>query len=285
MKRSSLLSLCLLVIVGCKTAPEVIDTAPPTVPQEDFTVVSQNLNQVDVKYTGSVEAGTDPIVLESAKWEFVVDGAVKRSGEDKLGLKAAAGEKVDFSFSESLAYVKDEEELKAMDARGGSLLLAMRGTLVLKVTEPARGDAPAGVKTVELPFAKSREVRTPRLPHIKLVEFEAGRFSEVEVQATFHLGVVNPNPFEIRISGIDYAVSLSGKEVNKGTIGAGERANAAATSVFDVTATLNEESHGKDAAKIVKGLVVPYVLSGTLKTTLTSEPLESKGDIKLKATK
>ncbi|MBL8911905.1 MAG: LEA type 2 family protein [Archangium sp.] len=285
MKRSSLLSLCLLVIVGCKTAPEVIDVAPPTVPQEDFTVVSQNLNQVDVKYTGSVEAGTDPIVIESAKWEFVVDGAVKRSGEDKLGLKAAAGEKVDFSFSESLAYVKDEEELKAMDARGGSLLLAMRGTLVLKVTEPARGDAPAGAKTVELPFAKSREVRTPRLPHIKLVEFEAGRFSEVEVQATFHLGVVNPHPFEIRISGIDYAVSLSGKEVNKGTIGAGERANAAATSVFDVTATLNEESHGKDAAKIVKGLVVPYVLSGTLKTTLTSESLESKGDIKLKATK
>lgn len=286
MKRSSPLLLCLVfAVVGCKTAPEVIEATPPTVPQEDFVVVTQNLNQVDVKYTGSVEAGSDPVTIESAKWEFVVDGTVKRSGEDKLGLQAAAGQRVDFSFSESLAYVKDEEELKAMDARGGSLLLAMRGTLVLKVNEPARGETPAGVRTIELPFAKSREVRTPRLPHIKLVEFEAGRFSEVEVQATFHLGVVNPNPFEIRISGIDYSVSLSGKEVNKGTIGAGERANGSATSVFDVTATLNEESHGKDAGKIVKGLVVPYVLNATLKTALTSEVLESKGDIKLKATK
>lgn len=281
----ALVSLLCVVISACKTAPEVIDVTPPALPAEDFAVVTQNLNQVDIKYTGAIEAGTDPLVVESAKWEFVVDGTVKNSGEDKLNLQVAAGQRGDFSFSQTLAYVKDEEELKAMDARGGSLLLAMRGTLIVKVSEPARGETPASVKTVELPFAKSREVRTPRLPHIKLVEFEAGRFSEVEVQATFHLGVVNPNPFEIRISGIDYAVSLAGKEVNKGTIGAGERANASATSVFDVTATLNEESHGKDAGKIVKGLVVPYVLTGTLKTALTSEALESKADIKLKASK
>jgi LEA14-like dessication related protein len=240
---------------------------------------------VDVKYTGSVEAGTDPLVVEAARWEFVVDGAVKRSGESKLGLQAAAGQRVDFTLGESLEYVKDAEELKAMDARGGSLLLAMRGTLIVAVSEPARGEAPASTRRVELPFAKSREVRTPRLPHLKLVEFEAGRFSEVEVQAVFHLGVVNPNPFDVRLQGIDYAVTLSGKEVSKGTIGAGERANASATSVFDVTATLNEESHGKDAGKIVKGLVIAYLLKGELKTALANEALESKGDIKLKAAK
>lgn len=274
-----------LALSACKTVQVVEDVTAPSLPAEDFVVVSQNLTQVDVKYTGSVEAGTDALVVESAKWEFVVDGAVKRSGENKLNLTAAAGQKVDFALSESLTYVTNEEELKAMDTRGGSLLLALRGTLILKVTEPQRGEVPASVKTVELPFAKSKEVRTPRLPHLKLIDFDAGRFSEVEVQATFHLGVVNPNPFPVSMTGIEFSVTFAGKEVNKGTLGAGDKVTAASTGVFDVTATLNEESHGKDAGKIVKSLVVPYVLSASLKTGLSSENLESKGDIKLKPTK
>lgn len=276
----------LFAVAACKSAPEVRpESAPPTLPQEDFAVVTQSLTQVDVKYTGTVAAAGDAVTVEKAKWEFVVDGTVRRSGEKPLGVAVAAGQQATFALEESLTYVKDDEELKAMDARGGSLLLAMRGTLVVQVPVPAVGDQPAGTRTVELPFARSREVRTPRLPHLKLVEFEAGRFSEVEVQATFHLGVVNPNPFQISLQGLDYAVTMAGKEVTKGTMGAGERVLPASTGVFDVTATLNEETHGKDAAKIVKSLTVPYVLTGTLRAQLYQEPLESKGDIKLKPAK
>lgn len=284
MRKTILVSF--LVLAACKTAPEVVaEVTPPSVPAEDFVVVTQSLTQVDVKYTGTIAAGSDAITVEKARWEFVVDGAVKRSGEDKLGLAAAAGQTVDFALDESLTYVKDEEELKAMDARGGSLLLALRGTLVVTVPVAASGDQPAGTRTVELPFARSREVKTPRLPHLKLIEFEAGRFSENEVQATFHLGVVNPNNFQIAIAGIDYTASLAGKEVAKQTIGAGERVTQASTGVFDITATLNEETHGKDAAKIVKSLIVPWVLKSSLRAQLYSEELESKGDIKLNASK
>lgn len=274
------------VVAACKSAPEVRpESAPPTLPQEDFVVVTQSLTQVDVKYTGTVAAADDAVTVEAAKWEFVVDGTVRRSGEKPLGVAVAAGQQATFALEESLTYVKDAEELKAMDARGGSLLLAMRGTLLVRVPVPAVGEQPAGSRTVELPFARSREVRTPRLPHLKLVEFEAGRFSEVEVQATFHLGVVNPNPFQVSLQGLDYAVTMAGKEVTKGTLGAGERVLPASTGVFDVTGTLNEETHGKDAAKIVKSLTVPYVLTGTLRAQLYDEALESKGDIKLKPAK
>lgn len=284
MRKTILVSF--LVLAACKTAPEVVaEVTPPSVPTEDFVVVTQSLTQVDVKYTGTIAAGSEAITVEKARWEFVVDGAVKRAGEDKLGLAAAAGQTVDFALDESLTYVKDEEELKAMDTRGGSLLLALRGTLVVTVPVAARGDQPAGTRTIELPFARSREVKTPRLPHLKLIEFEAGRFSENEVQATFHLGVVNPNNFQIAIAGIDYTASLAGKEVAKHTIGAGERVTQASTGVFDITATLNEETHGKDAAKIVKSLIVPWVLKSSLRAQLYSEELESKGDIKLNASK
>lgn len=261
-----------LVLAACKTAPEVVaDVPPPTLPDQDFVVVTQSLTGVDVKYTGTVQAAGDDLVIQKAAWEFVVDGAVKRSGEATLNVTGRAGEQVKFELGESLVYVKDEEELRAMDARGGSLLLAMRGTLFVK----------AGAQIFEVPFARAREVRTPRLPHLKFIEFDAGRFSEVEVQAVFHLGVVNPNPFQINITGLDYTIALAGKELGRGTLGAGDRVSPASTGVFDITATLNEETHGKEAAKLVKSRVIPYQLNATLRAQLYSEPLENIGDIKL----
>lgn len=276
----------LFLLAACKTAPEVVvEVTPPTVPAEDFQVVSQTLSDVDVKYAGTVAAGSEDLTVEKAKWEFVVDGAVKKSGEKVLNLSAAAGQTVEFSLAESLGYVKDEEELHAMDTRGGSLLLAMRGTLIVSVPVPATDKTPASKKTLELPFARSKEVRTPRLPKLKFQDFEAGRFSDTEVQAVFHMGVVNPNPFPISLEGLDYVVTLAGKEVNKGTIGAGERVSNASTGVFDIPGVMNADTHGKDAAKIVKSAVVPYVLKVTMRSPFHHDEAENKGDIKLKASK
>jgi LEA14-like dessication related protein len=282
------LVVSLVVLAGCQSAPEVVaESTAPTLAKEDFAVVTQSLSQIELKYTGTVAAGSETVTVEKARWEFVVDGVVKTSGEDKLGMTAAAGQVVDFELDEMLQYVKDEEELREMDARGGSLLLAMRGTLVLSVPVAATKDAPASKRTLELPFARSKEVRTPRLPRLKLQDFEASRVDEgaLEVQAVFHLGVVNPNPFQVSITGIEYQVELAGKEVNKGTIGAGERVSNASTGVFDVSATLSDATHGKDAQKIVKGLVIPYVIKASLSSQLANDTLESKGEFKLKAAK
>ncbi len=254
------LSLCL---AACKTAPEVRAVAAPTLPQEELTIVSQSLTSVQVKYTGTVQAD-EAFTLEKARWEFVEDGEVKEHGEVALSGTS-------FELSQKLEYVKDEEALKAMDARGGSLLLALRGTLFVKV----------GEQTFELPFARAKEVRTPRLPRLKLIEVQAGRFSEAEVQANFQLGVVNPNPFEINVTGLDYKVQLGGKEVSVGTQGRGDRVSPASTGVFELTSTLNEETHGKEAAKLVKSKTVPWALSATLALPLFSETLEQTGDIKL----
>jgi LEA14-like dessication related protein len=266
-----------VVAIGCQSAPEIKPVAAPTVSDETFTVVSQSLTQVDVKYTGAVTAGGEPITIERARWEFVVDGTVKRSGETQVGLTGKSGAPTTFELLQTLTYVADEAELKAMDEQRGALLLALRGTIFLQV-----GQSP---NRVEVAFAKSREVRTPRLPHLKFIDFDAGRFSESEVQATFHVGVENPNPFQISLTGLEYEVELSGKQVAKATVAAGERISAASTGVFDVTATLNAETHGKAATQIVKGLLVPFVLKATLRAPLYVEEFEKRGDIKLKATK
>ena len=52
-----------------------------------------------------------------------------------------------------------------------------------------------------------------------------------------------------------------------------------------LSAVMNEESHGKDVKKIIKGLVVPYEVKAELKTPLYSEPLSARGDIKLTVSK
>lgn len=285
----TLLTAVLLALAGCKSAPETRPEAkPPELPKQDLQVVSQTLTDVSVKITGEVLAGDEALTLTGADVEFVVDGEVRSSKAETLSLSIAPGQTAPFSFDESFTYVKDTEDLKAMDARGGSLLFALRGNLkgtVQRDVTGADGKTSKQAVAIELPFARSREVRTPRLPHLKLGEFEAGRFSESEVQAVFHLQVVNPNPFPVTLSGITYEVSLAGKKVTDGTQGQGIKTAIAATDVFDVTAVMNEETHGKDVKKIIKGLVVPYEVKGEMKTALYSEPLEAKGEIKLKPQK
>jgi hypothetical protein len=267
---------------ACQSAPTVRDeAAPPTLPLQDFQVVSQSLTDCAVKFSGTVEAATEAFTVEKAVFEFVVDGAVLKQGELPLNLKVEPGGKADFTIDERFTYVKDEAELRALDARGGSLLVALRGQVVLRVAVPGEGQTPASTRTLELPFARAKDVRTPRLPHLKLVEWEGGRFSETEVQVVYHLGVVNPNPFAVSMQGLDYAITLAGKEVAKGTIGAGEKVSPASTGVFDVTAMLNEGTHGPEVKKLIKGLVLPYTLGGTLRAALYTEALAAKGEVKL----
>ncbi|MBL9039255.1 MAG: LEA type 2 family protein [Archangium sp.] len=273
-------------LVACKSAPPPKPTsADPTFTAENLAIVTQTLTDCTLGFTGTLESPEVPFTATSARLEVVVDGNVVATKDVPLSLQVGAGEKGEVAFEHSFTVVKDAEELKSMDARGGSLLIALRGAVLGTVTEPAEGENPATTRTIEVAFARSKDVRTPRLPHLKLVDFEAGRFSESEVQAVFHVGVVNPNPFQLTLNEFTYEVQLAGKKVAEGVMGKGEKISPASTGVFDVTATLNEESHGKDVKKLIKGLVVPYVLSTTMKTAMYAEPLESKGDIKLNASK
>ncbi len=275
------LAVAALFLAACKTAPEVgPEAAPPELTSEEVQVASQSLTDATVKYTGRVKAAGERVTVEKAVFEFVVDGAVLKSGEKALGVAIEPGAEGELVMEESFTYVKDLEDLKAMDARGGSILMALRGNFVVTVAQPGQGGKPA-TQTLQLPFAHSKEVRTPRLPHVKMVEFEAGRFSESEVQITFHLGVVNPNPFVVSMSSLTYAVTAAGKAVGTGTLGAGDKVSPAGTGIFDVQVTINEETHGKDVKKLIKGLVIPWTVAGTLKAALYEEALDAKGEVKL----
>jgi LEA14-like dessication related protein len=260
----------LLCLAACKTAEVRPDLPAPTLDNQELQVVSQSLTEFHLKLQGKLKCGA-PCTTSKAKYELVVDGKVASSGETPV----SQGEG-DFTLDQTSKYVTTAEDLNAMDARGGSLLVALRGTLEVK-----RGD-----RSFTVDFARSREVRVPRLPRAKFQELEAGRFSEEEAAVTFHIGVNNPNPFEIRLEEIKYELTIAGKQVGDGTIGKGERVSPSSTGVFDIEAKVDAATHGgPEIKKLIKSKVLPYVLKGSMTAELHSETFEFKGDIKLNQSK
>ena len=264
----------LAVLVACQAEVKP-DAKAPELTNQELTVLSQSLTEVHLKLTGKLSCA-EACSATKAKYELVVDGKVVSGGEAPVTLSVAAGGTGDFTLDQTSQYVSSADELKAMDARGGSLLTAVRGKLF--VTQ--------GTKTHEIDFARSREVRVPRLPHVKFQELEAGRFSEDEAGVTFHIGVYNPNPFEIRVSAIKYEVKVAGKPVAASTIGKAERVSPSSTGVFDLETHVDASTHGDvEVKKLIKSKVLPYVITGEMTAELFSETFEFKGDIKLNTSK
>ncbi len=262
------------VVSGCKSVEVKSDFAQPTVPTQELAVVSQSLTEFKLKFTGKL-LSTEPVVIEKAVYELVVDEKVVKSGEMPVNVQVAANTPTEFTLEQASAYVKSAEELKAMDARGGSLLCALRGKLVVK----------SATRTDPVPFARSHDVRVPRLPHARFQELEAGRYSEDETGVTFHIGVNNPNPFEVRLSSIKYTIAIADKPVAEGEIGKGDKVSPSSTGVFDIEAKVTSETHGPDVKKLIKGRTMSYLIKGELGAELFSEAFEFKGTITLPASK
>jgi hypothetical protein len=259
--------------LSCATAPDARPSPrPPAVTDQSLEIVSQSLTDCALTFTLTVESPEAPAVARRLTYELVVDGTVVKRGEKLLDVSLEPGRSAVVTLDESLTYAANDAELKALSDRGGSLLAAVRGTLQVQAGAQPPND---------LSVARSKDIRTPRVPHVKLVEFEAGRIGDGEVQIVFHLGVVNPNPFLLSLSGLDYAITIAGKQLSSGTIGAGEKAAPGSTAMFDLPTSLSEETHGKEALKLIKSRILPFQVKGLLRTAMYSEALDASGDIKL----
>lgn len=266
--------LGLLALVACKSGPEVKPSAPPEFVSQELSVAEQGLTDFRLRFSGVVSS-KEPAVLEKATYELVVEEKVVKSGQQPLGKEIAAGGQAPFELEEASRYVASAEELSAMSERGGSLLSAIRGTLFVR----------QGTTVHELPFARSKEIRVPRLPTVTLHELDAARYAADEASATFFIGVVNPNPFPIKLNGLKYAVEIAGKSITDGVRGAGEKVATASTGVFEVQLAVNKDTHGAEIAKLIKSLSLPYAIKGEVAGELFQVPYELTGIIKLNVSK
>ena len=264
---------CLAVVSGC-AGTAVKPSNPPALTSQELTVVEQGLTDFRLKWTGQVMP-TSAATLLRTTWEMVLEGEVVAKGELPFNQAVPAGEAATVTVDQASRYVADAEALTAMSERGGALLSAMRGVLFVK----------QGETTYEVPWARSRDIRVPRLPSVKLHELDAARYSDKESQATFYLGVFNPNPFPLQLKGLSYKVVIADKEMETGVRGAGEKVAASSTGVFELPLNVNEATYGPNVAALIKSRKLPWVVNGELKGELFNLPYELKGTIELRVTR
>ena len=262
-----------LAASGCATGPEGTSVPPPEIRSQQLHL-TQDLTSFHLRLEGEVSSAL-PATVERAKWEMVVEEKIVKSGEQSLGVQILENGTGRFEIQASSRYVGTAAELKAMSDRGGSLLAALRGTLFIRRSGKAR----------ELQFARSREVRTPRLPSVKLQEIDAGRYSERQVNVRLGLGVVNPNPFPLAVSALDYRAHVAGKEVSQGTLTRADTIDPSSTGVFEITFDVDEQSHGPEVTKLIKSLEIPWSVAGDLRGELYSIPYAIDGKMRLNVSK
>ncbi len=269
MKRATT-TLVLALAAGftaCATTPEAPPAAPPELMSQDLSI-QQDITTFNLQFDGQAK-GEQAATIEKATWELVVDGKVVKTGEEPINVELGA-DNASFVLKTTSRYVESAEELKEMSDRGGSLLAAMRGQLHVR----------QGNTVHTLDFARSREVRTPRLPTVKMQELDGARYSADEANFIYYLGVVNPNPFMLRFEELSYKVEVNGKQIAEGAR-RGEGVDPAATGVFEVQVSVSKDTVGPDVKKLIATGSVPYVITGELKGDLFTVPYRLEGSVKL----
>jgi len=258
-------------VTGCASTPPASGpVGPASLEAQETTVASQALTEVTLRYGGQLTS-PGPAVLEKADYELVSDGQVVEKGSAPLGVALAPATPTPFSFQAQAAYVRSAEDLRALSERGGTLLVALRGTLTVRA-----GDA---VRT--LPFAASKPVRVPRLPVVRLESLDGARYSADQVDLMLRLGVQNPNPFPLRLEGLTWALTVGGRKLGEGTQGKADTVDAAATGVYPVEVAVTRETWGQDVRGLIATGTLPYVVAGELTGPLVRVPYSLAGDVKL----
>ncbi|QRK09081.1 LEA type 2 family protein [Archangium violaceum] len=257
-------------VAGCASTPSAAPMAPVSLGAEETRVTTQGLTEMGLSYSGQLTS-PGPAVLEKADYELVSDGQVVETGTAPLGVTLTPGAPTPFSFQADAAYVRTPEDLRALSERGGTLLVALRGTLTVR-----SGDA---VQT--LPFAASRQVRVPRLPVVKLEGLDGARYSEEKVDLMVRLAVENPNPFPLRLEGLSWALTVGGRKLSQGTQGRYDTVDAAATGVYPLEVAVTKETWGQDVRALIAKGTLPYEIAGELTGPLVRVSYSLSGDVKL----
>lgn len=259
--------------LACAGGQKVPEARPPAIVDQNLDVI-QDLTTFILRLHGTLDSER-PATIDRAKWEMVVDGKVISSGEEKLGVNVPAGERAPFEVRAKSTYVSGPDELKAMSDRAGSMLAALRGTLYVN----------RDGQTHEVPFARSRDVRTPRLPVVTLHDIE-GFYSEREIAVQARLGVVNPNNFPLAVSRLTYVSTAAGKEMGEGSLTRADTINPSSTGVFEITYKIDEQTHGKQQlAALIKTQSIPWTVKGELRGSLFEIPFAFDGNLRINISK
>ena len=124
----------------------------------------------------------------------------------------------------------------------------------------------------------TREVRLPLLPMIKL-EAQVGRVDGGrEGEVFFHMGIYNPNGFELEIDKVAYVITIADKQMLERP-GEPDAIPAGAERPYDESVKLNTETYGPEVSTMLRQPAVPYTLEGVVVVKGIEVPIKFGGDM------
>ncbi len=252
-------------LASCKTAPQVKAPGTFTVEPTGLKTTHQTLSSFTVTLSASVEnPGKVPLTITGADYTLTVGGKVLRTGHAPLELTVAPTSSGQLSFPVAVEYALKLEELQKL-ASTPTIDLLLGGTI----------DGKLGTQAVQVPFSRAGQLRSPRLPTVKLGTPDAARQSLSEIAATFRLQVENDNPFPVKLDGLDYVLTVQGADVASGTVGDRTTVPPSSTQTWEVPTDLTE----KTVPGMTKAMKENNALDDHLKGVLHLGPVDVPVDL------
>jgi hypothetical protein len=263
------------LLLACAGGPRTrASSVPAALASQELGEPAQTLTTFRLALAGEVESPEVEARLVRADWQLVSEGEVVGKGQTPLDVAVPAGGKAAFTLTQEGRFADSPGELAQLLEKGGTLLAALRGELVLE----------RGGKEERLPFGRSRELRVPRLPTVKLEDLEGARYGPERVVVTLSLGVLNPNPFPVRLGSLTWKAELGGKALEEGALGkGGVDVGPSRTRSFELQLELDPQTYGPGAKALIGSRRIPYRIRGAAEGELWAQPFDLRGEVQLNA--
>jgi LEA14-like dessication related protein len=273
MSRSRLSLAVLLILPACAGARGEGGGGSEDVQAGPLKVTEQTLTGFSVE--GMIDltnSAKEPLQISGATYELFVDEHQMSTGNLTFNQILESGGLTSLKIPAQAEIAKDEATLAPWTARGEQAIpLLLKGELKVNLE---------GRPPESWPFARTGELRSPRLPVPKINDAEAARYENNEIGLAFYLGIDNQNPFPIHIKSATYKILINGKQVADGIASVGDRIPASKMAEYEVLARLSPAQFGPELHQLVQDNKLAYVMDGTIDLGIAQVPIHLTGDLK-----
>ena len=265
------LVLSLVALSACATVQQERTSGTPTLISTSFSTVSQTLSSYTVDVTVAVmNPRAETLQFTRAAYTLTVDGKIVREGVYPLDVGVAPTASGQFDVQVAVEYAP---KLTDFETGKESFDVLVKGTAVGRY----------GEQKVELPFERAGVVRSPRLPTVTLGEPAASRQRIDDVNASFSLVVQNENPFDLKVTRLDYVLDVEGRELSSGMLASHTTLPASSSNRYEIDQELNEDTLPGIADIMRQKNALDYSLRGSLRVGDLEIPFDLKSQIRFAA--
>jgi LEA14-like dessication related protein len=258
------------ILSACAGTPKAAPKAEIGIDVDRIMPLADSLDASAVEVTLLLtNPDKEPIKVTGVTYEIDTgDVAGVLKGEADADATIESQQEVEVKFKQSIPFPEEIEAYKEiLDRR--TVPVKLKGQVKL-----------SDGRVVD--FARLSEVATPTLPKFVVHDAQAARYGKEGIDVTLFLRLINENVFGVMIEGVDYTVSVNGKEIKSEQAAVGVRLIAAGAQEFEVGSVLDEETLGKERVKeILAARAVSYKVTGKVEIQRLTIPFDYDGEIKL----